>query len=510
MVQTGVVWAPCPQLYPAPLAFGEPFALRYNGNHEAIRSTTHGQTTLTWHTGAGHVRFMTAKRPLAAHSRPNRWPILLSIALILVLAGCRNQEESTISDGPQLAGVLPADWIPLTFGREGLLSDASAWQEINIDDDLPPEYLLFFTYDNGQVGALIYDQQTGPSGIVSATPVPAPNQPVGTYIPYRVEPSYWTKSTVTDTVGFMAPPGTGSDAITLDQVQRLPPDPNNPAAGQSTTQYVAGGSLPPNNELIVFGGTTTISVLWWRNAFNGYGITQMYAPGGLVFPLRQESSDERPLASVTGLTPEIGMLGRSNVCRQKRYMRANTAEPPDVVPPVFQTAVQYDAQDRGLVFCQYPPPFPFYPEGVVLGYLRPENPADPNQNENSIAAYRDRLVWVNVAPEQRQAFLATIDLDGPETPGIPTIVVQELRTPATIPMRPNYRTPAGGPLTTAACVQVTQVDGSGVRRLLFELVHTPPTDSTSGATPVVVPDRLYIANITDITNVVATCSLLAP
>ena len=146
----------------------------------------------------------------------------------------------------------------------------------------------------------------------------------------------------------------------------------------------------------------------------------------------------------------------------------------------------------------------------MLGYLRPENPTNPDQSEATIAAYRDQLVWANVDPAQRQAFLAMIDFNGPENAGIPPIVVQELRTPATIRMTPNYRTPAGGPLTTAACVQIVPVAGPGERRLLFELVHTPPTDTTSNATPVVVPDRLYIANITDITGVVASCSLIAP
>ena len=285
---------------------------------------------------------------------------------------CRNNEESTslgwaaccpacrqrpISDRPLQR--LPAEWT-ITFGRVACWQSTSVWQEINIDDDLAPEYLLFFTYDNGQVGAMIFDQQTGSTGVVSATPVPAPNQPVGTYIPYRVEPSYWTKSSVTDTVGYVAPPGTTSAAITIDQVQRVPPDANNPAAGQSTTNYVEGGSLPPNNELIIFGGPNVISVLWWRNAYNGYGITQMYAPGGLVRPLRQgENSDTRPLESVTGLTPEIGVLGRSDICSQLRYVRENAPEPLDVVQPVFQSAVQYTAQDRGPCLLQVSAAVPF-------------------------------------------------------------------------------------------------------------------------------------------------------
>jgi len=391
-----------------------------------------------------------------------------------------------------------------------LRTESTIWQQINIDDDLAPEYLLFFTYDNGQVGALIFDQQTGSASVTSPTPVPAPNQPVGAYISYRVEPNYWTRSDLTDTVGYVAPPGTPSAVITVTQVQRLPPDASNLAAGQSNPASVSNELIPLDNELILFGGPDVISVLWWRNAYNGYGITQMAASGGLVRPARQANNDERPLESVTGLEPETGVLGRSNLCREVRYVRENATEPIGVVLPVYQSPVKYVAQDRGIAFCQSPPSFPFYPEGVVLGYLRPENPNDTSQTEAARTAYREQLVWVNVDPAGRQAFLSLIDLDGPDKVGVPPMVVQELRTPATIPMPPDYRMPSGGPITTLACTQIAQTDGSAVRRLLFDLVHTPPTQIESGAIPVAVPDRLYIANITDVTDIIATCAVIVP
>ena len=199
------------------------------------------------------------------------WLSVLLLALLL-LAGCSNTQQPSPTDGPQILTTLPQGWTPVTLGTNTLFNrDATNWVPINIDDDLTTEYLLFFTYDNSQVGAIVYDQQTGSTGVVNATPVPAPNQPTGVYIPYQVEPSYWQRSDAPDTVGYVAPPFTANDplAISVVQVQRYPAgEPN--AVGTANPE--AGDDVPATNEAIIYGGNTVITVLWWRNTFNGDGI----------------------------------------------------------------------------------------------------------------------------------------------------------------------------------------------------------------------------------------------
>ena len=216
-------------------------------------------------------------------------------------------------------------------GRGSIFSRPSeAWTQINIDNDLVPEYLLYFTYDNGQVGAIIYDQQTGAAAANSPTPIPAPNQPASQYVSYQVEPSFWTRSDAPDTVGFVAPPGTTIDLLRIEQVQRF-------AAGDPTQAGTAnpepGENVPSTNELIIYGGPTVISVLWWRNAFNGYGIAQMEAPGGLQ-PEVTEADALRPLRQVIGTTPLTNVLRRSVLCLEARFTRASASDPADVMQPV--------------------------------------------------------------------------------------------------------------------------------------------------------------------------------
>ena len=95
----------------------------------------------------------------------------------------------------------------MEFSSGGLFRQPNTWQSINIDGDDAPEYLLFFTYDNDQVGAVIYDEQIGSTQTTSPTPVPVPNQPSGLYVPYRLEPDYWAGA---GSVGYIAPVGTTS------------------------------------------------------------------------------------------------------------------------------------------------------------------------------------------------------------------------------------------------------------------------------------------------------------
>ena len=84
---------------------------------------------------------------------------------------------------PDLTTALPSPWTPVMFDSIRLLSRGHPWNKINIDGDTAPEYLIFFTYDSGQVGAAIYDLQIGSNRLAGRTPVPQPNEPPGTTFP---------------------------------------------------------------------------------------------------------------------------------------------------------------------------------------------------------------------------------------------------------------------------------------------------------------------------------------
>ena len=119
------------------------------------------------------------------------WSISIWLLAGWLLSGCLPGARATSASEPQLLDTLPTGWQPVEFGGGGLFGgQPTTWQPINIDGDGALEYLLFFTYDNGQVGAAIYDQQTGSASDIGTAPASAPNQPIGTYIPYQIEPSY--------------------------------------------------------------------------------------------------------------------------------------------------------------------------------------------------------------------------------------------------------------------------------------------------------------------------------
>jgi hypothetical protein len=322
------------------------------------------------------------------------------------------------------------------------------------------------------------------------------------YIPYQVEPSYWRRTDAPDTVGFVAPPGTDPATLSVTQVERYP-------AGEpgmaGTANPDPGADVPPTNEAIIYGGGTVITVLWWRNAYNGYGIAQMAAAGGLTTAPPPAGDVLRPLQTVDGQTPLTGLLARSVLCRRVHYTRVDAVNPPDVIDPVYQSAVRYAESDGGIVFCMGPPPYPYYPEGVVLAYLNPPPAGEPERGEQAVDPAQQYL-WVGLNDAQRASINATIDLDGAEVPGAPGLVVRELRAPASVSLAPDVREPSGPPITTSVCAEVVSEDGTLFKRLLFSLLYEP-VQELSGT---VVPERFAITAVTDITNVVLNCALVIP
>lgn len=421
----------------------------------------------------------------------------------LLFSGCQLPGPSAEQQGPELLNTLPNEWTPLSFEGNGFMPQSTMWQTVNIDDDEILEYLLFFRYDNSQVGAVIYDQQVTPPGSPNPAALPAISQSTGLYVPYRIAPGYWPGAGY---IGYIAPPNTAPRQIRFDELSRGPVE--------DATESAAA----PGKELVIRVGTV-MTVAWWRGVDSGYGITQVAADGGLVNYIHLNDDPTQVITTVTGLRPLGAVLARSYLCRETLYRRRELAVPYPEIDVTDTQAVQYEQEDRGLAFCASPPSYPFYPEGVVLGYLRPEDRQDPGKTEADLAAYRNAFYASNVTEEQRAAFLELIDLGPGE--GIDPMIVQDIVPPVTVNVTtallggaapattaepPEDTPPAEREPAARVCAQIATPSGEMGRRLIFELDHVPPAIGSTGAATTTTPDRLKIANIVDMTASASTCS----
>ncbi|MEZ4656889.1 MAG: hypothetical protein R2911_04905 [Caldilineaceae bacterium] len=135
----------------------------------------------------------------------------------------------------------------------------------------------------------------------------------------------------------------------------------------------------------------------------GYGVTQVYGPGGL---LRAAEDPEftnltEPISTLWADTP---LNDRNMLCLRSRYDRVvKLAEPP--APPFanFDT-ISYVESPEGIKFCHGAPRHPYYPEGVVLAYL--QNP----QGEEG-------LLFPDLSPDNKALIASTVqNLWSGETP----------------------------------------------------------------------------------------------
>lgn len=383
--------------------------------------------------------------------------------------------------------IIPDDWRPL-----------GSPQNISIDGDLDQERLLFFNYDNapgtlgsagrGPVGAIIYDilyDSSFVTGDQSSELYPVPNQPSSYYIPYRILPNYWepaigrTTLTSADThqaiAQYIAPPGTELAAIQVD------------IAIRESEEQSADASAEPNvSELIIRGGTSQITVVWWKNEFDGYGTVQLHGPYG--FMAEERSLDGTgPIESVVGSFPEND---RSRFCRRIQYIREPS--PQDDGRADSPPAIHYRAIDRGLFFCDAAPAHPFYPEGVVLAYLR-----DP-------ATHGELLRLTENSSIGKEVFNQFVQINENER-------INEIYTRVALPHmshRPIQgeqnlgRVPSGDgeAWQTHVCVElVTQATGGGEiaqsRQLRLRLQHEPPRRYPNDAERKGDPDRWYISDL---------------
>jgi hypothetical protein len=167
--------------------------------------------------------------------------------------------------------------------------------------------------------------------------------------------------------------------------------------------------------------------------------------------------------------------------------------------------VRYIESDQGIVFCFGAPPHPYYPEGVALAYLRPDTASTPEGGAQPVDPASE-LVWSELSEAQRAQMAALTDLNGPDVPGSPPLVVRDLRAPASVGLPPDTRAPDGTPITTTSCAEIVSADGKLLRRLLFDMLYEPVQEADGE----IVSERFVITNITDITNVVLDCALVVP
>ncbi len=278
------------------------------------------------------------------------------------------------------AQVLPAGW-----------QAVGTWQEVNIGADGSVEYLLFFSFDQGQVGAAIFDTQIASDvvGMVDLSAAPAetpamalqsvPLQPLGSFRPYRLLPSNWSYV-------YGGASGQGVVALPKDRERVL------------AVQIGSGG---------VQGETGR-----WRRAGS--------AAGGVADPRRRYASDLRlvarcdvrlrryaacrrgrfrgvdweawsreltPITEIAGLYPLTDYRARSLLCRETLYRRipAEAAASEETASEAMRDeaaglpVIAFRGQDRGIKFCrERPRPIPTTPKArpsPICAWRRSKTPA---------------------------------------------------------------------------------------------------------------------------------------
>jgi hypothetical protein len=336
-----------------------------------------------------------------------------------------------------LTDFLPAEWQPVGELRT-----------VDIDSDATTEYLLFYTYDqvngSGPTGALILDPQT--ETVVDAQGQLARDRPTIFPNPYALLPSYWQGAGQ----GFIAAPGQ-QEAVSVYQV------------AYQTTGLL--GQVAKPDTLIVRGGNTYLTFAWWQNVIDGYGVTQLYAPGGFEgLDWEVWARSPTPITSIIGSTP---LNNRSLFCRKTRYDRAAPTPPP---ANIYRPSLVFVPTDLGLFFCAGSPAHPFYPEGVVLAYLR----------------HAERRTALLAEPTAQSTIDGSLNLSA-------LLLVDEAVGYRTVADTLTAATARGDQVKTSVCANLLYQEGNQAvvtrQIFLFVLEHHPPRLDPP------TPARLLIATV---------------
>jgi hypothetical protein len=424
--------------------------------------------------------------------------------LLLATTGCGIFQSS--SGAPlelNYAGTLPASWNPL-----------GTWHPVNVDDDDDVEYLLLFTYDQGQVGGAIYDSQISPDllGVVDipATPVPSPTitlvpvplQPLAYYRPYRLMPSSWSYSYGgnvghgflaapgdSGNVQILAPPRPDGNATATAEISEstvAQSDENETEAGQenaeSSSQQNEQSMPNPELEMMILGGDTHLTFVWWRDQLRGYGVTQLTAQAGFSDENWQDwPSNPIPIQEIDGLDPLTDYRARSQLCRITHYTRDKLSLPPDPSMAGLPS-ISFSEENQGLTFCNDVPAYPFYPEGVVMAYL---TLADGAATDAELQTAAGHLLTEGVDADTIQRDTSQILLQDE--------MVDDIAAYETVPAQPAIVTDDEYLPTTTVCVEAAERDDPQSRRwVVYTLQYQPPDFSQR------LPDRWTISSATEI------------
>ena len=298
--------------------------------------------------------------------------VLCMLCTLILLSACEPPEPSPELN-IDLGMILPEEW-----------KAVSTWESINIDADAEEEYLLFYRYDasttadgeeiSGPIGAVIYDSQT-PIGMPEESD-DSSRPPAPWLQPYALLPNYWQGAGF----GFVAPPRQTGRPEWIVVRREDPRETENryfevlaeqmPASVSGQAVGEAPGDLPDHDELIAYGGRspiggpTYISIFWWSTISEGYGSTQISAPGGLYVEEWDGAANRSPMRTIRARYP---MNERSLLCKESRFHRR--LDPNFTSPGAYRAAVYYEEGPRKFTFCYGIPQSPFYPEAVVLAYL---------------------------------------------------------------------------------------------------------------------------------------------
>ena len=218
---------------------------------------------------------------------------------------------------------------------------------------------------------------------------------------------------------------------------------------QASSDGQTPGDLPPHDELIVYGGAspiggpTYISIFWWSTISEGYGSTQISAPGGLHIEEWDGAVDRSPIRTVRARYPQYD---RSLLCKESRFIRR--LDPNFASDGAYRAAIYYEEGARQLIFCYGIPQTPFYPEAVVLAYL-----LQPDRNASLLVE------------DARQSIPGTLG---------EYALVDSLQYMATIGTFAGEATTSGPITTTVWATLIYQYGGERESRLYaFTLEHIP-------------------------------------
>lgn len=412
--------------------------------------------------------------------------ILLSLVL-LATAGClRSRAEEEVAAALPLDNSLPESWRPIR-----------PVQEINLDGDVAPEYLLFFTYEgaNGPIGAIIYDNRVGDTIQLDGE---ESSRPSASLMPYPILPSYRSDGGL----GFIAQSEQQGDIgvyplnfRTAAGGETTPNEADEGEADEGATDEGATEGTQQTDLLAILGGTTYITFVWWQPEQESYGIKQLHTPSHFEtekfqpFPWESWRETPQPIEEIISVYP---VHDRNLLCYRRRHTL--TAPAPEALngrQPI--RTVEYRTTNMGLDFCSGTPAAPFYPEGVVLAYLSNGATAllDPNlddaaRQEIQATAVPESVVYVNDLASYK-----TVSNGAAENNGVQVCV--EILRPGTF-YRSQEMTVAATEQGNAVSAESTEPDSApayALQWLLFTLRHEPFQLDP----PPPQPDRLFITKV---------------